>query len=206
MRRSTLLTTLLLATTAAASNAAEPELLLKGGSKAVVAYKTDFSVQVVDRVTDGCLLHPQSLQKTMETKLKASGYSIIPDTPKALKDTIVISVLGHASGEACMVNVEVWLNHWLVANVPYATNVESGLQTYISTSHDLGQQIFYITKDKTAARTRHAVESLADDLIEDLQQSRRYADKNFPLLGQEYQRLGNQVSATQSIEEKPQGS
>ncbi|WP_207063495.1 hypothetical protein [Motiliproteus sp. SC1-56] len=178
----------LLAFSASSANAAEGGLLFKG-EEALIAYKDEFSVEVVDRVTDGCLPNPGAIKTRMEAALEAGGLKTA-QAQAPLGDQVVVSLLGYSVAPgSCLLYAEAWLNHWLVARVPYAKQVETGQETYFAARHPLGQQLRYLNKSATQSQAAKAADDFAARLASDIKASRQYAAENFPAMEAEYRRL-----------------
>ena len=158
----------------------KPNLLWEGGAESLIAWKDNFSIEIIDQVGGGCLPKPTRLKDKMEISLRQSGFKIANEDD-FLPPVIRIIALGYSTGnESCVVHVESTLTFYIVTNVPFAYDVPSGKETFVPYIYPIGSFLFTGPKTDMQDRIEKQVKDFGDKLYLKISRAKDHVAKNFP--------------------------
>lgn len=182
MKALNILLILTLALSAINARADDPNLLVDGGTNALLALKDSFSIDYSDQVSDGCLPQPTKMKDKMELVLRQNGLGISKDDQLAfLKNKIAITAVGFAtSSNSCAINVEAVLMFYVNILVPYAQDVPSSQSTIVPFNYSLGSVLLTGSKYGMQERVETQIKDFGEKLYLDVSRARDQVQEQFP--------------------------
>ena len=157
-----------------------PSLIVEGGTKSLLVSKDEFSIQVSDQVTGGCLPFPNKLKDKMEISLRKNGFDIAKKA-NFFTNNIYITALGFKISESsCAVHLSAELIFPVVANVPFAEDEPKGSKTLVPFIYKIGDVILAGERYSMQDRLSKTVTEFADKLYLDISRSKDDVFKKFP--------------------------
>lgn len=169
-------------------------LFFEGGKKLLLATQNDFTIQVDDQVTGGCLPYPSRLKDAMEISLRRNGLAI-SSNPMLSNATVYIRAFGRPiqaqAGNllGCAVHLDTEILMTTNAIVRYAPDSEEPLsnQTLIPVIYPVAAGLYAGPKDSMQSTLQQEIKNYGDSLFLEISRAQEEMTDKFPTIMKRYE-------------------